>query len=194
MIELSIASTIVRLRDIWQNFWEHSVPSPQAGQIRYQFIAIMLLAFIQLTILPSMLPAMVFIDLLSPWLALSLVFHSHFRAYLLTLISGILLETHLPVPIGFILSPYFCFAVLVLNIRNHISWRRISSWVTLLAIFQLWLMGFKLLFDMMHYDKQQLINLSQSVQFLMTGIGSVLFGLLLIYKNGLLLIDEDPYE
>ena len=194
MIELSFASTIARAQAIWQSFWEQSVPSPQAGQIRYQLVAIMLLTFVQLTILPSILPAMVFIDLLTSWLALSLVFHSQFRAYLLTLLSGIILETHLSVPIGFILSPYFCFAVLVLNIRNHISWRRISSWVTLLGAFQLWLMGFKLLFAIMHYEKHPLISVNQLAQFLITAIGSVLFGLLLIYKNGLLFIDEDPHE
>ena len=194
MIELSFSSTKEKLLQAWLKFWLQAVPNSTAGQVRYQVLAIFLLAVIQVTILPGFLPEGIFIDLLTPWLALSLVLHSHFRAYSLTLFAGIVLETHLSVPIGFILSPYFCFSVLILNIRNHISWRRVSSWFTLFILFQIWLFSFKLLFDMMHYEKQTILNLTKLLQFLVNITSSALFGLMLIYKNGLLSFNQDNHE
>ena len=118
-------------------FWDRILPKPEPESIGYQILGVLFVVVLQTTILSWFWQKGIAIDIITPWIIFSLVCHTSWRAHLITAFASLALETHLSVPVGLILCPYFCYTVLILNIRHHISWQRPLSWFTVFICLQI---------------------------------------------------------
>lgn len=117
-------------------------PKPCNRRFMMDVIYLLLVITLQVTILPSIL-SVYCIDLLSPWLAIIFVVYKAPRSMLLALIGSLTYENHSSVPAGLYFSAYWVLGILIILVKNHLSWRNILPWVTTAALSEFWIILFE---------------------------------------------------
>ncbi len=104
------------------------LPQPDSGLLWLDMFQILILATLQLSVFPSFTRGYLSIDLLTPWLVISLVRQMPWRAAILGAFTALLIETHSAVPAGLYFCAYFVIWVVILNVRDAISWNHFLPW------------------------------------------------------------------
>jgi hypothetical protein len=116
-----------------------SIPTPFGHKAWADAFFAAFIVVLQATVLPTILPSFIIIDLLTPWLAVSLVLLPWRRSLPLVLFSALLVETHTGAPAGFYLTTYWMLGISVALCRHAISWSNRMPWLSLVIFSETWM-------------------------------------------------------
>lgn len=123
------------------SYWFLNPKSPYWGR---EVVTLIILGILQVNILPRFTGYLEICDFLTPTLVIASIRLSLTRVAIAYATVCLFLESHHSFPAGF----YFCsYAVLVssmLFIRDQISWRQHSSWLTSIAACCAWIIIFRM--------------------------------------------------
>lgn len=122
------------LRDRLQELPSQLRLRPITGRLWLDAVFVLLVASVQLSILPSLFRHVIYIDILTPWMVYIFVKQTGERSLVLALVAAFMLETYTLAPMGL----YFCLYPLILailvTIREPLSWRHGTPWAVTLAV------------------------------------------------------------
>jgi hypothetical protein len=122
---------------------------PNTGSLWKDCVFLLILVMVQTTLLPTFLPALVHIDLVTPWLVISFVRQRVAQATLLAFIAALTLETHSAIPAGLYVCVYWIAANVIIQVRPALSWRHQVPWAVTYAVTTLWVSTFEAFVIMM---------------------------------------------
>ena len=155
--------------------------APHGGVFWEDALAVLVLAMFQAQFLAQFLPHFLSFDILAMWVLVILVQQHPLQALCLGALGFFTLETHTSAPRGLYLCPFLVFAFAIFQIRQNITWRKWVSWVTMFALFEGVLLGFELLFSILKMHSTEQISVILCLQLLLRWVGTVLFGMFLVY-------------
>ncbi len=136
-----IYSSFIRVR--WEYLKEHIKIRPNSGSYLLDIAFILSLVAVQRVIIPSLVGRAHTIDLMTPWLVITCVFHSKPRAIFLCAVGAFALETHSAEPAGFFLCGYWVIGTVIFMTRNYLYWRHLLPWILVFLISEIWLFCFR---------------------------------------------------
>lgn len=172
-------------KEKWLRWFRELAPCPLSGSLWRDTWSILLLIALQTTVLPSLLPEHLLVDLLVPWLLFIFVAQPAYKTILLTSLAALGMETHLSVPSGLYLCSFGIFAIFILFLRHHISWRRPISWAVMFALFELWVICLENFFTAVRVGGWDFLT----VTCIFSGVLRVAIGTVI----GLILLDHFSY-
>ncbi len=116
---------------------------PNSGHLWKDIIFLLCIAFIQMTVLPSLFGSYGYLDLITPWLVVTFICQRPLKALCLASIAAIVLETRLAVPAGLYLCIYWILCSLLIQIRPALSWRYRTPWFVCYVGATLWVLLFE---------------------------------------------------
>ncbi|MEZ4741722.1 MAG: hypothetical protein R3B45_04625 [Bdellovibrionota bacterium] len=114
------------------------VARPFCGNEFIDFICLLLISVFQLTIMPSIFPDYIAIDLLTPWITFAFVTLNAPSSIIHAMLAALLIETHSSVPMGMYICVYWVLGSVIISFKENISWHMRSSWISLLIFSQTW--------------------------------------------------------
>ena len=138
---------ILERHDLWTRLRRTArlwIPRPNTTSLTKNLIFLLLIAFIQTTILPYLFGMFGYLDILTPWLVISFIRQKPLQATFLALVGAIVLETRLAVPAGLYICAYWMLANIIILARPALSWRYKTPWLVSYALAALWIMLFEL--------------------------------------------------
>lgn len=169
-------------------------PRPLSESLARDAFHIVMILAIQCSILPSLTGDRFYIDLLTPWMIFIFVNASPWKILVLSAFAAFGLETHLSVPAGLYFCAYLVFAMIVIVIRNHLSWRRLVSWLTMFSLFSLWVMGLETFFSLLKVQDTEHYEPLYFAFLIPRFVVAVGFGLFMLNKLGLMYIEDKDSE
>lgn len=118
-------------------------PRPNSGSLLKDSIFLIVLVFVQTTLLPAVVGTMSCFDLITPWLVIICVRQQALQATFLCLFGAWVLETRLAVPAGIYLCSYWILANVIFQFRGALSWRYKTPWLVSYSVASLWLILFE---------------------------------------------------
>jgi hypothetical protein len=118
---------------------------PNTGRFWLDVVNILILAVIQLSIIPTFLGSYVYIDLITPWLITTIVFQRMRYSTGLCIITGLIIENHSMSPAGLYICAYWMICVVINLTRSNFSWRLTMPWLATFVGASFWITGFELL-------------------------------------------------
>ena len=128
---------------IWKSYLKSWRPHPNSGSLPKDIAFVLVIAFIQTTVLPTLLGTAGVFDLITPWLVVSAVRQRPLQATVLAMIAAFALETKLAVPAGIYLCSYWILMNIFFQIRPALSWRYRTPWMVSYALSSLWIVLFE---------------------------------------------------
>ncbi len=116
---------------------------PNSGSFAKDLLFLLVICFIQLTILPYLFGSLGYLDLITPWLVITFIRQRHWQATILAVVGAITLETRLAVPAGLYICAYWILANVIILVRPALSWRYKTPWLVSYALAALWVMLFE---------------------------------------------------
>lgn len=107
---------------------------PITGRLWLDALFILFIATIQLSILPSLLQDVIYIDLLTPWLIYIFVKQTADRAWLLALVASLMIETYTLAPVGIYFCLYSLILTIIVAVREPLSWRHGTPWAVTIGL------------------------------------------------------------
>lgn len=117
---------------------KYLIPRFHSGTLIGDLYFLMVMLFIQTTLIPKIIPNIT-TELITIWLCLFSVFLSPLRCILFGFLAALGLETHYLVPASFYMFNYWIVGILIVLVRNHISWRNYWPWLTTFLLASLWI-------------------------------------------------------
>lgn len=134
-------------RDPYRN-WKELASSwklrPNSGSLVKDLIFVLVIVFLQTTLIPTLLGTMGMIDLLTPWLVVSAIRQRPLQATLIAMVGAFAMETKLAVPAGIYLCSYWIMINVFFQIRPALSWRYRTPWLVSYAASALWIILFEI--------------------------------------------------
>jgi hypothetical protein len=116
---------------------------PNTGKLWQDVVNILVIFFIQSTLLPTFLSPNVTLDLLTPWLVITFVRQKLFPASVLAIVGALVAEMHSSVPAGLYICVYWIMANVIFQIKPALSWRLPTPWLFVYAVSASWVMLFE---------------------------------------------------
>ena len=116
---------------------------PNTGRLWQDVLNLLVIFFIQNSIIPTFLSSAFAIDLVTPWLVISFVRQKLFPSSVLALVGGLAIEMHSAAPAGIYLCVYWILANVIFQIKPTISWRMVTPWLFIYAVSSVWVMLFE---------------------------------------------------
>jgi hypothetical protein len=120
-------------------------PIPNQGVLWKDCAFLLVIVFVQTTLLPSIIGAHVYLDIVTPWLLISFVHHRLSNAIVLALTGALALEMQSAVPAGLYLSSYCIMATVINQIRPTLYWQHFVPWIVIYGASSLWVATFETL-------------------------------------------------
>lgn len=165
-----------------QKTLSYLVPKPCTGSIWTDLFYLMLVIVLQMTVIPSLFQWFP-VDIVTPWLAYSVVMLTTSWGMTLSLLGALILENHSAVPAGFYICTYWIMATLIVVVKNHISWFNAMPWFTTFVVCQLWLVIFESFVYIVKTSHFEYFDLGQLGSMLARVTSSVLLGLWIANAN-----------
>jgi len=118
---------------------------PNTGRFWMDIINILLLAVIQMAVLPTFFGQYVYVDLMTPWIVTSIILQPFLYGAGLAVIAAIILENHSTAPAGMYIAILWVICVTINLIRSNFSWRLMLPWLATYAATTIWVLGFETL-------------------------------------------------
>lgn len=115
------------------------IPRPFAQNPWMDAVYIGLIAVLQTTILPTFFPQDLVVDLLTPWLAVSMVLLPPTLCLPLMVLAALIIETHSAAPAGLYISAYWMLGVAITLSAHAIAWTNKAPWLSLVILSETWL-------------------------------------------------------
>jgi hypothetical protein len=162
---------------------------PHTGYFWLDLINLLLVAMIQLAILPALMGGIVYIDLLTPWVVTGMVMQSLTHGSALGLVAALILETHSTAPAGLYICCFWVLCVAINLVRTNFSWRLKLPWFATYLISMIWVLGFENFYLFVSHGSENF-----DLHYLISIIGRFLialaFGMILSHKRFPSLTDE----
>jgi hypothetical protein len=127
------------------SFLMRLAPDPHHEEWFFSCLGILILAFIQCFIFPSITKGSLHGDLLTPWLVVLFVHHPPVRSFFLCLLAALILETQAAIPFGLYFCAYGGLGSILYLTRGHISWQNVLPWVVIFPLAEIWIISFEIL-------------------------------------------------
>ncbi len=134
-------------------------PRPNTGSLTKDLIFLLIIAFIQITVLPYLFGSLGYLDLITPWLVITFIRQRPLQGTIHVIVAALVLETRLAVPAGLYICAYWILANVIFTVRPALSWRYKTPWLVSYATATLWVM----LFELFVINFLQTASLSQPV-------------------------------
>lgn len=118
-------------------------PRPNTGRLWHDVLFLLLIAVLQVFILPALFGPHLKIDLMTPWLAITFIRQRMWSATVLAAIGAVALETHSSVPAGLYLCAYWIMANVIMYARPTLSWRHRVPWLVTYGASAVWIILFE---------------------------------------------------
>jgi len=118
-------------------------PRPNTGSLTKDVVFLLIIGFIQITILPYLLGTLGYLDLIMPCLLTTFTRQRPMQAHILALVGAMILETRLAAPAGLYLCAYWILANVISLVRPALSWRYKTPWLVSYALASLWVILFE---------------------------------------------------
>lgn len=128
---------------IWKGQMKGWRPRPNTGSLPKDLAFVLVIVFVQTTVLPTILGAGGIFDLITPWIVVSAVRQRPLLATILAMVAAFSLETKLAVPRGIYLCSYWIMINIFFQIRPALSWRYRTPWIVSYALASLWIVLFE---------------------------------------------------
>lgn len=119
------------------------LPAPGRGSFWLNMAGLLLIVTLQFSVIPSLAGAR-YLDFVTPWLTYHFITMRTGSAMLQGIIGSLALELHGSAPAGLYLCAYWVMGLVIISIRQHISWRNPAPWISVMMISQLWIILFEL--------------------------------------------------
>jgi hypothetical protein len=111
---------------------------PYTGSLSKDFLFLLIISALHYSVIPSIVGRSILVDLLTPWLVVTMVAGSTSKWIFLTLLGAFLMETRTSAPAGMYLTSYWMIGTGIYLTRTSLSWRHYLPWFLTLLIAQLW--------------------------------------------------------
>ncbi len=128
---------------LWKDQLRGLRPRPNTGSLPKDIAFVLVILFIQTTVLPTVLGSAGVFDFITPWLVVSAVRQRPLQVTVLAMIAAFSLETKLAVPAGIYLCSYWIMINIFFQIRPALSWRYRTPWAVSYAVSSLWIILFE---------------------------------------------------
>src|SRR6476469_2436856 len=118
-------------------------PKPNTGSVPKDIAFVLVIVFIQTTVLPSIFGVGGVFDLITPWLVVTAVRQRPAQATLIAIVAAFTLETKLAVPRGIYLCAYWIMINIFFQIRPALSWRYRTPWMVSYVLSAFWIVLFE---------------------------------------------------
>ena len=95
---------------------------------------IVVLFFIQTTVIIRLTSGLLQVDLLTPFIVLLGIYHSNTKSCFFTTITALFLEAQGSLPGGFFLSSYWMICLFILLTRQDLTWNRRITWLSSMVV------------------------------------------------------------
>src|SRR6478735_6167245 len=118
-------------------------PRPNTGSLTQDVLFLLVIGFLQITILPYFFGSLGHLDLITPWLVITFIRQRPLQGHILGLVGAMILETRLAVPAGLYICAYWILANVIFLVRPALSWRYKTPWLVSYALASLWVILFE---------------------------------------------------
>ena len=160
------------------NFREQLRPRPNSGFFYKDVIYLLMIAFIQHTIIPTLTPFGLTIDLITPWLVITAIRQHALPASALAFVAAGILEMRSTVPAGLYIITYWITVNLIVQVRMALSWRHQIPWFVTYFMAALWVHLFEVVVVFMGRGFEG-ITFIFTIQQILKILSAVAFGMLL---------------
>jgi hypothetical protein len=116
---------------------------PNTGSLTKDILFLLVIGFIQITVLPFLFGTLGYLDLITPWLVITFIRQRPLQAHILALVGALIVETRLAVPAGLYICAYWILANVISLVRPALSWRYKTPWLVSYALASLWVILFE---------------------------------------------------
>ena len=167
------------LREKWDEFRRNTQIRPKSGSFLLDIFFLLSIAAVQLNLIPSLFSWNIVIDLMTPWLVVTCVYHSRVQAIFLCMLGAFVLETHGTQPAGFYLCSYWVIVSILFTLRNYLYWQHMMPWTFVFFVAQLWIFILEIAFVTLRGVAAEMKTFEVGLQ-LLKMMCSCLFGIFLI--------------
>ncbi len=114
------------------------IPRPHTGALWKDIAFLLVIVFLQTTVIPRILIDEVQFDLLTPWLVILSIRQQWPSATLLAVLAALSLETRSSAPAGLYLCIYWIMVNIIIQVRAALSWRHQVPWLITYLLASLW--------------------------------------------------------
>lgn len=118
-------------------------PRPNTGRLWLDIVFVLFMVTLQVFILPLFLGKYLYLDIVTPWLAISFVRQKPINANILALVAACALEGHSSTPSWLYICSYWIMSNVIMNVRGNLSWRHRVPWMVTFALSQFWIIMFE---------------------------------------------------
>lgn len=124
----------------WHQMGDFLKIRPYTGSLVKDVLFLMFICALHFSVLPSILGRSILVDLLTPWLVVTMVAGPTGKGIFLMLLGAFLMETRTSAPAGMYITSFWMIATGIYLSRMSLSWRHYLPWFLTLLIAQLWVM------------------------------------------------------
>lgn len=128
---------------IWKGHLRGWRPRPNTGALAKDIAFVLVIVFLQTTLLPTIFGAGGVFDFITPWIVVSAVRQKPTQATIVAMVAAFTLETKLAVPRGLYLCAYWIMINIFFQIRPALSWRYRTPWVVSYVLSAFWIVLFE---------------------------------------------------
>lgn len=139
MIPIERADFRTKLIDLFERFR----PRPNTGSLLQDISFLLMIIFVQTSVLPKLLPRDLHLDLMTAWLLITFINQKFFPAITLAVIGATALEMRSAVPSGLYVSAYCILLAIIHQIKPKLFWRHQLPWIIIFALASLWISLFE---------------------------------------------------
>ena len=158
-------------------------PRPNSGKFWLDVTWLIVIACFQCSILPSITGSVIYIDLLTSWLTVSVIRQDLFRGFILAAITALALETHSTLPAGIYFCIYGVIVAVVANLKDPFSWMHNMPWSVSIILANLWAVVFEVIVLAILNDGMPFFEWRIVLVYLSRLAFSIPFGLLLAQRE-----------
>lgn len=117
---------------------------PYTGSLAKDVFYLLLMSALHHTLLPSVVGRYQLVDILTPWIVVTLVAAPLGKGAFLAMLGAFLIETRTTAPSGMYLTGYWMIGIGIYLSKASLSWRHYFPWIVTLTVAQLWIILFEL--------------------------------------------------
>lgn len=124
---------------LWSHFADYLKVRPYTGTFMKDLIFLCFICALHYSILPSILGRTILVDILTPWLVVTMIAAPMGRGLFITLVGAFLMETRTSAPAGMYITSFWMIGTGIYLSRLNLSWRHLFPWMLTLFIAQIWI-------------------------------------------------------
>ena len=139
----SAAENLNRLSQKLAGFRGYLLPLPATGRLWLDLVYLIVVGAVHFTVFPSLTQSFFVVDLMTPWIVVTMIAQPFPRGALIGAVGALVLETHSVAPAGIYITAFWVIGVVVNLTKSTLSWRHVFPWFVTLVLAEIWVMAFE---------------------------------------------------